>query len=847
MKLEVLRVSLPRSLDTLVGRESDLEAAYIQMLEGDERLLTITGPGGVGKTRFALELGVRLEERYLHGALFVECVTLNNINDLARQVLLALGETPSAKSDDQLERMLHQKHMLLILDNLEQLQGVGKWLEGLLQTCRDLTVIATSRHTLRVPFERRYPLSPLECPPIGIDTSLEVIRSSEAVKLLLRRSRQVNPRFELQAQDWFLIADLVGQLDGLPLAIELAAGQLAYFPLGNLLDRLKAGIDMPRSNERKGRQRSLEDNLAWGFELLEPNEQTLLLYLGLLEGSFDREIIQAFPLENADLIFNNLLERAWVSRTNDQYRLLETVRVFALKLARQEHLEEPGRTALLDWLVSNVLRHAQNSIGPLEPQIEGIVQRLWLHLRVALRWELDQGRSTLVVKTLDAIWIWGMNGVNVLEILKMVEHGLPRAELSPEEYFNVLLHFIQGTHHLGFNDLAVQAWESLEARVQDMELSFRQQTRLERLRGMMHSALGQISKALAATQRGLKAAQEGGNPQQISMMHLEVSRHCFRLHRFAETRVHLESAFKLCSEKDVFLFNTLLEELAEVCFELGEPELARNYLQHALEIQLRLNMSAQSLVVPYRMLTEFAFYEGKFEEMRIHLEAALACDPERRQMFSSLNLAWRGWLYLHEQLYAQARADFLDALRDAATEQILDIVWLALLGLCQSEAQQQHLPEAAKLLGALNALMNDHETLGYFREQSYWKPVLQKLETLVQTEFAVQREEGRSLGHLKLLERYGLFLNQRKGQVGDHPKPNLEDQKLVKSSSLTRLSLRETQVLSLLATGQTNKRIASQLELAPSTVDTHLKRIFIKLECKTRAQAVSRATELGWV
>jgi predicted ATPase/DNA-binding CsgD family transcriptional regulator len=847
MKSEVLRVSLPRSLDTLVGRESDLEAAYAQMLEGDERLLTITGPGGVGKTRFALELGARLEERYLHGALFVECVTLNAVTDLARQVLLAIGEMPSVKPDDQLERMLYQKHMLLILDNLEQLQGVGKWLEGLLQTCRDLTVVATSRHTLRVPFERRYPLSPLECPPVEINTSLEVIRSSEAVKLLLRRTRQVNPRFELQAQEWFLVADLVGQLDGLPLAIELAAGQLAYFPLGNLLDRLKAGIDLPRSSERKGRQRSLEDNLVWGFELLEPNQQTLLLYLGLLEGNFDREIIQAFPLEDTDLIFNNLLERAWVNRSNDQYRLLETVRGFALKLARQEHLEASGRAMLLDWLITNVLRHAQNSTGPLEPQIERIVQHLWLHLRVALRWELDQGRSTLVVKTLDAIWIWGMNSVNALEILKMVEQGLPHAELSPEEQLNVLLHFIQGTHHLGYNDLAVRAWELLEARVQGMALSSKQQTRLERIRGMMHSALGQISAALAANERGLKAAQAGGHPQQIAMMHLEVSRRNFRLHRYQQARVHLESAMKLCSEQDVFLFNTLLEEMAEVCFHLGEPELARNYVHSALEIQTRLNMSMQSLVVPYRMLTEFAFYEGKFEDMRQHLEAALACDPERHQMFSSLNLAWRGWLFLHEQSHTQARGDFVDALRDAATEQILDIVWLSLLGLCQSEAQQHHLSEAARLFGSLDTLMQNHETLGYFREHAYWKPVLQKLEILVQTDFATQREEGQNLGHLKLLERYGLFLNQRKGQVGYQAQPNLEDQKLVKSSSLTRLSLRETQVLSLLATGQTNKRIASQLELSPSTVDTHLKRIFIKLECKTRAQAVSRATELGWV
>jgi predicted ATPase/DNA-binding CsgD family transcriptional regulator len=847
MNSQAVRVSLPRPLDTLVGRESDLEAAYAQMLEGDERLLTITGPGGVGKTRFALELGARLEERYLHGAVFVECVTLTAIHDLARQVLLTLGETPNVKSDDQLERLLQQKHMMLILDNLEQLQGVGKWLEGLLQACRDLTVVATSRHTLRVSFERRYPLSPLECPPVGTDTSLEAIRSSEAVRLLLRRSRQVNPGFELQPHEWLLVADLVGQLDGLPLAIELAAGQLAYFPLGNLLDRLKTGMDLPRSNERKGRQRSLEDNLAWGFELLEPNEQRLLQYLGLLEGSFDREIIQAFKLEDVDLTFNNLIERAWINRTNDQYRLLETVRVFALKLAGQENIEEPGREALFDWLVANVLRYAQNTTGPLESQIEQTVQRLWLHLRAALRWALDLERFTAVVKTLDAIWIWGMNGVNALEILKMVEQALPSAELNPEEHLNVLLHFIQGTHHLGFNDLAVQAWESLEARVQGMDLASKQQTRLERLRGMMHSALGQISAALAATERGLQAAQEGGNLQQIAMMHLEVARHCFRLHRFAKARGHLENAMKLCSEKDVFLFNTLLEEQARVCFELGEPELARNYLQQALEIQLHLKMSMQSLVVPYRMLTEFAFYEGKFEEMRKHLEAALACDPERRQMFSSLNLAWRGWLYLHEQSYAEARVDFLDALRDAATEQILDIVWLALLGLCQYEAQQGHLPEAAKLLGALDTLMQDHETLGYFREQTYWKPVLQNLETMLETDFAIQRGDGRSLGHIKLLERYGLFLNQRKGHVGYQPKTNLEDQKLVKSSSLTRLSLRETQVLSLLATGQTNKRIASQLELSPSTVDTHLKRIFIKLECKTRAQAVSRASELGWV
>jgi len=225
------RSSLPVSPDHFVGRAGDLRAALAQLQNGNERLLTLTGPGGVGKTRFALELARRLEPRFVDGATWVDCADLKTPLEGVRRTLEGLAEQAGVNPVRQLEQVLRDQERLIVLDNLEQIRGMGKLLESLLGVCPTVTILATSRSPLRSPFERRYPLLPLECPPCEAQTPPNVIFQTEAAQLFLERAVRVEPHFSPSEQEAQLLAHLCALLDGLPLALELAASQMGNYSL----------------------------------------------------------------------------------------------------------------------------------------------------------------------------------------------------------------------------------------------------------------------------------------------------------------------------------------------------------------------------------------------------------------------------------------------------------------------------------------------------------------------------------------------------------------------------------------------------------------------------------------
>ncbi|MBV9358704.1 MAG: helix-turn-helix domain-containing protein [Chloroflexi bacterium] len=386
----------------LIGREQELRALQQRLLQPEVRLLTLAGPGGVGKTRLALRLMELVAERFKDGARFVDLSALRDAGLVLPTIASALGihDTSSQSALRLLVQALSTRPALLVLDNFEQLLEAAGGLAELLSACPEVKLLVTSREPLGSRWEHLYVVPSLAVPDRRDQASLEAVRSAPAVALFLERARAVDERFALTVANAATIATLCGRLDGLPLALELAAARVRTLSPSMLLDHLDRQLDLlTGSRDAPARQRSLRATLTWSYALLNDHEQVLLRRLGVFAGGCRLEAaevvcsgirIQAMS-GLLTLVEKNLLRQEDRADGTRRYRLLETVRTYAVEQLRA-HNEQTAAAA----------SHAQYYLELAEeaaPHLDGPVLVAWLdrleeehdNLRAALRWLADAG------------------------------------------------------------------------------------------------------------------------------------------------------------------------------------------------------------------------------------------------------------------------------------------------------------------------------------------------------------------------------------------------------------------------------------------------------------------------
>src|SRR5215204_6008621 len=286
--LDAYRNNLPLQPTPLVGREKEV-AQVCDLLRGEAtRLLTLTGPGGTGKTRLALQAAADLLEDFTDGTFFVQLATLSEAELFLSAVAETLGvrETAEQRFDEILKDYFHERQLLLILDNFEQVLGAAPTVTELLAGAPGLKVLATSRAPLGLYGEHEFPVPPLTLPDLKRPPPLERLTQYEAVGLFVERAKAVKPDFEVTNDSAPAVAEICVRLDGLPLAIELAAARIKMLPpkamlqrLGNRLKLLTVGArDLPE------RQRTLRATIEWSFALLDEGERTLFGRLAVFSG-----------------------------------------------------------------------------------------------------------------------------------------------------------------------------------------------------------------------------------------------------------------------------------------------------------------------------------------------------------------------------------------------------------------------------------------------------------------------------------------------------------------------------------------------------------------------------------
>ncbi len=803
---------VPVQLTSFVGRSREL--AELEESFGSARLVTLVGPGGCGKTRLALEFAARRRavSPDLH---FVDLTPIMDAALVPVSIATVLGvrEVAGEALQNRLARRIGDREVVLVLDNLEQLPAAGSVIADLLAASPGLCVLATSRAPLRIRGEREYPLAPLQLPdPVELG-SLDDLAEVEAVRLFVERTRAVDPAFALTTDNAVAVAGICARLDGLPLAIELAAARTRLFTPTALLARLDRRLPVLTEGpvDAPIRQRTLRSTIGWSFNLLSERDQRVFASLGVFAGGFALAAVESVVVDPADpnggldvltslahLVEQNVLTVAADADGEPRFRLLGTIREFAW-----DQLPEQDKVRLRDRHLAYFVALAERA----EPQLRGPDQAAWLRrltaeradIRAALAWaqEADQYESMLRLAAALKRRFWHDAG-GLGEGLRWLEASLAVAGDAPAALrVKAQQRAAWIVWEMGDVDRSEELFEASLAAADDDD----HPSRFEALIGLSHRALRtgdpELDAAAERMAEAIEHARRDGAPGAL-VEPLIVAGWLAQARRdLAQARAQFEEALDMArAAGDVWGAASALTQRGALALAAGEHSLAEASLAEA--VQLSIESGDRGVVFAHAIgaLAQALTAQGKLEAARSRLrEGGGAVGGMENPPGDSFLLEGAG-------------------------------AWLAAAG---------RLPEAVEAWAAAEAYRTDHR----------W-PVVPEEEKLRHRSWTATRE---ALGAV----RFGMLWARGRSRdvqealavamvaVGAADLQDLPAAPTPARRGRFDLTPREQEVLALVASGMPDGEIARSLVISKKTVSVHVANVKAKLGASSRVEVATIA------
>ncbi|MFN8593132.1 MAG: tetratricopeptide repeat protein [Thermomicrobiales bacterium] len=442
--------TLPIARTRLIGRDAEIAAARAFILDEAVPLLTLTGPGGVGKTRLALAITWDIADHFVDGVVFIDLSPLTDPNLLPAAIASALDvpPRPDVSVFDAIIAMLRPAQRLLVLDNCEHLlAAVGEFMTALLSKCPALQILATSRAPLRIRGEQIQSVPPLMVPATGV-TALEAVEDSSAVTLFVQRARAANPHFAIADHNAGAIAEICQRLDGLPLALELAAARCALLSPAALLALLSQRMRVLKDGARDlpARHQTIRDAIAWSYDLLDADARQLFRRLAVFTGGFDLDAAAAIGGGDALSMLGRLGELAEHSLIvplvpidgrseagRPRFRTLETIREYGLEVLAASQEQVATRNAHAAYFVA-LAETADGQLfgGPDQPRWLALLEADHDNFRAAFDWSEEQSQNECCLRLASALWVfWEARG-HWSEGRDRLRRALDESQHSPE-------------------------------------------------------------------------------------------------------------------------------------------------------------------------------------------------------------------------------------------------------------------------------------------------------------------------------------------------------------------------------------------------------------------------------
>lgn len=792
---------LPPTVSPLIGRARELRTIGVLLRRPDVRLVTLTGAPGIGKTRLAIAVAARQPARGDGQVSFVDLSPVRAAQKVPPAIARALGveQVPHLPVREQLKRILRNRNLLLVLDNCEQVADAAPLLDDLLRACPRLKILATSRIPLHLSGEYAVPVPVLAVPEPGRLPNRARLARIASVALFLDRARAAQPGYPFRSGNAGAVADICRRLDGLPLAIEMAAAWTTVLPPQAILERLRLHLTSLASPVRavEGRHRTLEAAIAWSYELLPADEQRLFRRLGVFAGGWSVDAAHRICGDAdgarektlgalAALIDKNLVIQMPGWDGEPRFGMLESVRAFA-----RDRLEEAGETSGVHRRHATYFRQMAEQAAP---ELHRPKQKQWLerleaehaNFTAVLEWAFSGGDEELGTALAGAlIWFWFIRG-HFVEGRRWIERAAQARGVSASARLKAL----QGQAVLAAFTSAYDLAESsgrealeLAGTLGDLEAH----TELHVGLGNVALMRGNLDEASRWFSEGLRLATARGQVRDAALMHQGLG-HVARMRgNTADLVAHYGRSMELFRQASgPGEVANVMAWLGRALADRGQAAAARAMSTRALRV-FRENGNKRGISIVSFTLALLAFKAGSYRRAR-----GLAAD--------ALRLVWE----LH--------------MKDSV---VMCLGFLAAVDAALGQPQR-----AAELLGAAEAVAGPGPSGASAQE-----PLRRRLRPALRSQLPAGSLEahlavGRSLSMDQAVE---LALQERKTPSG-------------RTTARSPLSRREQDVAALIAQGLSNRQIASALVISRRTAETHIQHILNKLGLQNRTQIAAWVT-----